>query len=157
MSPSKNRTRVVTTFAFALCAPLASWAAPNMEDGDWEVTARMEMPGMPFAMPPVKHHQCMTKKDLVPDMSKKDGDCVVKDQKITGDTVSWRMQCNDKNGAIDGEGKITYAGKSYTGVMQAKMTDKRGEANVIKYNFTGKHMGPCDPNAKKKLSKPGDY
>jgi hypothetical protein len=155
MSPSKNSRRFVLTLA--LCAPLASWAAPNMEDGDWEVTAKMEMPGMPFAMPPVKHHQCMTKKELVPNMSQKDGDCVVKDQKITGDTVSWRMQCNDKNGAIDGEGKITYAGKSYTGVMQAKMTDKRGEANTIKYTFTGKHMGPCDPNAKKKASKPGDY
>jgi hypothetical protein len=155
MNRPNRRTRFVMLAALAI--PFAAAAAPNMEDGDWEVTMKMEMPGMPFAMPPVKHHQCMTKKDLVPDMSQKDSSCVVKEQKIAGDTVSWRMQCNDKNGTIDGEGKITYAGKSYTGVMQAKMTDKRGEANIIKYQFTGKHMGPCDPNAKKKASKAGDY
>src|SRR5688572_9525102 len=117
-------------------------AQPNLQEGNWEITTRMEMPGMPFQMPPQKHNQCMTKKDYVPDQSSKGQDCKITDQKITGDTVSWKMSCKDKDGTVEGEGKITYAGKSYDGMMMAKMTQK-GESHTMKMNFAGKHTGPC--------------
>ena len=47
-----------------------------------------------------------------------------------------------KDGTTEGEGKITYAGKSYDGMMMAKMTQK-GESHTMKMNFAGKHTGPC--------------
>lgn len=117
---------------------------PNLTEGNWEITTRMEMPGMPFQMPPQKHNQCITKKDFVPDQSSKNRDCKVSDQKVTGNTVSWKMYCKDKDGTTEGEGKITYAGSSYDGMMMAKVTPpKGGESMTMKMNFTGKHTGPC--------------
>jgi len=78
----------------------------------------------------------------VPDQSDKNRDCKVTDQKVTGNTVSWKMSCKGKDGTTEGEGKITYAGKSYDGMMMANMTQK-GEAMTMKMNFAGKHTGPC--------------
>jgi hypothetical protein len=136
-----------------LSAALPALAVPNMEEGNWEVTTKMEMEGMPFAMPPQKHNQCMTKKDMVPDTSQKGQDCTIKDQKETGSTVSWRVTCKGKDGDMDGEGKITYAGKSYDGAMKMKMVQK-GETMNMKVGFQGKHTGPCKSPPGKKA---GDY
>jgi hypothetical protein len=97
---------------------------------------------MPFQMPAQKHNQCITKKEFVPDQSSKNQDCKITDQKVTGDTVSWKMACKDKDGTTEGEGKITYKGASYDGMMMAKMTQK-GESHTMKMNFAGKHTGPC--------------
>lgn len=134
----------------SLSYAMPALAAPNMEEGNWEITTKMEMPGMPFAMPPTKHNQCMTKKDAVPDQSRKGQDCKMTDQKMTGDTVSWRMQCKDRDGTTEGEGKITYAGKSYDGSMQMRMTSAKGEAHAMKLSFAGRHTGPCkSPPGKK--------
>lgn len=135
--------RFVLPLALAsLSFALPALAAPNMEEGNWEITTRMEMPGMPFAMPPTKHNQCMTKKDMVPDQSQKGQDCKITDQKMTGDTVSWRMLCKDRDGTSEGDGKITYKGKSYDGQMLMKMAQK-GETHTMKMNFSGRHTGPC--------------
>ena len=128
--------------------PLAS-ADANMQEGNWEVTAKMEIPGMPFAMPPTTHNQCVTKKDLVPDMADKDQSCVVREQKVVGDTVTWRIQCQGKNGTMDGEGRIKYGAKSYTGEMQMRMKEKSGEVMTMKTSMQGKHTGPCGANSNK--------
>ncbi|MFM9887647.1 MAG: DUF3617 domain-containing protein, partial [Burkholderiales bacterium] len=81
----------------ALVAPTACLAQANMREGNWEVTVKMEMVGMPFAMPAQIVNQCVTNKDLVPDMSQQDQSCIVREQKVVGDTVSWRMQCKGRD------------------------------------------------------------
>ena len=138
---SKIKFAAAMTIAAAAFASPAL-AQPNLQEGNWEITTRMEMPGMPFQMPAQKHNQCITKKEFVPDQSDKNRDCKVTDQKVTGNTVSWKMSCKGKDGTTEGEGKITYAGKSYDGMMMANMTQK-GEAMTMKMNFAGKHTGPC--------------
>jgi hypothetical protein len=142
-----NMLKPLTLLSLTALSLVAS-AAPNMEEGNWEVTTKMEMEGMPFAMPASKHNQCMTKKDAIPDTSQKNQDCKMLDQNMSGDTVSWKVQCKGKDGTVDGDGKITYSGKTYDGVMQAKMTSPKGEVNVMKMSFQGKHTGACK-------SKPG--
>ena len=138
-----NRAQLVAALTVAAAAYASpALAQPNLQEGNWEITTRMEMPGMPFQMPAQKHNQCITKKEFVPDQSSKGQDCKITDQKVTGDTVSWKMACKDKDGTTEGEGKITYAGKSYDGMMMAKMMSK-GESHTMKMNFAGKHTGPC--------------
>ena len=137
-----NKAKLLAALATAAFATPALAQQPNLEEGNWEVTTKMEIPGMPFQMPAQKHNQCITKKEFVPDQSDKNRDCKVTDQKVTGNTVSWKMSCKGKDGTTEGEGKITYAGKSYDGMMMANMTQK-GEAMTMKMNFAGKHTGPC--------------
>ena len=137
-----NKAKLLAALATAAFAAPALAQQPNLEEGNWEVTTKMEIPGMPFQMPAQKHNQCITKKEFVPDQSDKNRDCKVTDQKVTGNTVSWKMSCKGKDGTTEGEGKITYAGKSYDGMMMANMTQK-GETMNMKMNFAGKHTGPC--------------
>jgi hypothetical protein len=156
---SLRKSLALSCLFAALAAPALATAAPNMEEGNWEVTMKMEMQGMPFAMPPMKHNQCMTKKDMVPNTSPdKNSSCEVKEQEVSGDTVSWRVVCKDREGTTESEGKITYFGKRYEGAMKAKVTSKRGEATSINYQIQGRHTGACtaktDPKQNKKA---GDY
>lgn len=139
-----HASRLIASLSvLSICAALPAWAAPNLEEGNWEISTRMEMPGMPFAMPPTKHNQCITKKDLVPDSSQKGQDCKVLEQKVAGNTLTWRIRCQDKDGTMEGEGSITYAGKAYEGTMQARMKAKDGEVNTMKFQYQARHTGAC--------------
>lgn len=140
-----------------LAAPGAVLAVPNMEEGNWEVTIKMEMVGMPMAMPPQTINQCLSKKDDVPDMSQRGEKCVLKDHKVEGNTVRWQMQCKGREGTMEGTGRITYAGKTYEGAMQMKMSEAGGEAMAINYQMQGRHTGACRPDSRKAAKKEGDY
>jgi hypothetical protein len=140
-----------------LTAPAAAMAVPNMEEGNWQVTIKMEMVGMPMAMPPQTINQCLSKKDDVPDMGQGDQKCYLKDHKVEGNTVRWQMQCKGQQGTMDGAGRITYSGKTYEGTMQMKMTEAGGEAMAINYQMQGKHTGPCRPDSRKAARKKDDY
>ncbi|MFH0974915.1 MAG: DUF3617 family protein [Spirochaetota bacterium] len=121
-------------------------AAPNkMKEGKWEITMSMNMQGMPFAMPPVTHTQCITKKDLednkktLPAAGKSEN-CEIKDYKISGNTVTWKTVCKD---GTKGSGEITYKGDSYSGTMTMETVDKKGNKSVINYKIKGRRLGDC--------------
>jgi len=50
----------------ALCLAQGVWAAetPNMQDGEWEITTRTLMPGMPMQVPPQTVRICISKQDI---------------------------------------------------------------------------------------------
>jgi hypothetical protein len=142
-----------TMTAGLLCAALLATAAQSdpteRKEGNWEVRMTMEMVGMPMPIPPQTVNQCVTKKDVVPDMSQRGQDCVVKEQKIVGDTVTWKMQCNSKDGKMDGEGQIKYASDAYEGMMMMTMTQAGSPPMNMKYTMKGKWTGPCKADSKK--------
>lgn len=119
-----------------------SSAAP-INEGKWEVTTEVVMEGMPFKMPPTKTTQCITKENMVPRNSGKNGSCKVLDQRVSGSKVSWRVKCVDSHGTTDGEGEITYSGETYKGTMNTKMTDKTGKTQSMKAKYTGRRIGDC--------------
>ena len=130
-----------------LCAVfmcLAFWSvpafsAPDMQEGLWEITMITEMPGMPAGMmQPMKHSSCLTKKDMVP--QKKESGCTMSNVKTTGNTVSWHVKCDKGN--VVSEGKITYAGTKFNGVITTTTTE-RGEKMQMKSRMSGKRVGPC--------------
>ena len=138
---------VITAF-FALFAFMTGdgfSAAPNMQDGQWEITTKMEMRGMPAHMSrPITYTHCMTRENAVPQQREKNKDCVMKDQKISGNTVSWEMVCKDKRGEVmESSGKITYRGDKFDGTMKATMTGKETGKMVVNYKMNGRRLGPC--------------
>ena len=83
-------------------------SVPNMKEGLWEITVKTEMPGM--EMPPMKHTQCMTKKDFVPQGPQQPGqECKITDVKVDGNTVTWTIKCTTQGGEMKGTGKTTYS------------------------------------------------
>lgn len=119
-----------------------SFAGPDMKEGKWEITMKMEMPGMPMEMPPFTHTQCLTQKDFVPDSSQQQQqspDCEKVNVKTSGNTVTWSTKCNSGNGDAMGSGSITYSGKTFNGTMKVKQG-----AMVMTTHMKGKYIGKCD-------------
>ncbi|TET92310.1 MAG: DUF3617 family protein [Desulfobacteraceae bacterium] len=123
-----------------LTAISISFAAsgPNMKEGLWEITTKTKMPGM--EMPPMKHTQCITKNDLVPQSSQPGQECKITETKVIGNTVTWTMQCKTQDGEMKGTGKITYSGDSFEGTIIISMP----QANMkITTHISGKRIGDC--------------
>jgi len=114
-------------------------SALNMEPGLWEITIKTEMSGM--ETPPMKHTQCLTKKDVVPQGPQQPGqECKMTDVKVDGDTVTWSLECTTQGGKIEGTGKMIYSGDSFKGTMVMSMP----QINMnITTNMSGKRIGDC--------------
>src|SRR6266498_1999631 len=90
----------------------------------WEVSTKMEMPGMPMAMPAQTRRVCVgnNRKDeaFVPVQ----GDCRMVESKRVGDKFSYRMDCagNDPS-TVDGA--ITFGNNAYDGKMRITMKQTR--------------------------------
>jgi hypothetical protein len=121
-------------------------AGVDMQEGNWETTIEMTMEGMPFPMPPMtsKVTQCLTKKDLVPNTSTREQKCEMKNQKISGNKVNWKMICVDKEGRSEGEGEMTYSGSSYKGVIKTRTTTKGSNETIQStMKMQGRRIGNC--------------
>ncbi len=136
--------KVVPLCAFVLlvfAAPLLA-APPNMQPGNWEISMKIQVEGVPFPMPPIKTTHCYTKQDLednsktLPSGSGKKNDCEVKDMKVAGNSATWNLVCKD---GAKGAGEITYKGTTYDATL--KMTTKDGDKSTT--NIKAKRLGDC--------------
>ncbi len=112
----------------------------------WEITSKMEMPGMPFAMPATTSKVCLPpggEKDPERTRDKK-SNCEMTDVKTSGNKVSYKGKCVEKDGTMNMEGENTYERDSYHGTMH--MTGKsQGHDMDMKTTYSGKRIGgACD-------------
>ncbi|HYI09948.1 MAG TPA: DUF3617 domain-containing protein [Thermoanaerobaculia bacterium] len=125
----------------AVTAVLPARAADHpQKPGKWQVKMEMEIPGMPFKMPPVNTEICITEEDLKDPQKSVPNDpkskCTVGDYKVTGNTVSWTIDCPKQD--TKGEGEITFTEESYTGSMKMKVGEQE-----MKTKYSGKWIGAC--------------
>jgi hypothetical protein len=116
-------------------------SVPNMQEGRWEITTEMEMPGMPMKMPPMTHTQCLTKKDLVPQSSQSGDECKITNIEVSVDTVTWVMQCKGQGGETKGTGEIIYSGTSFKGTIKMIMVQSNMQMTS---NIKGSRIGNCN-------------
>jgi hypothetical protein len=139
----RMKTRIAVVALGVFVAPLL--AQSPMREGNWEVKMQMEMPGAPVKMPEQTVMRCVTADDLkspgstLPNPSGRgnDSSCKVTDQKVEGNTVTWKMACSGQ-GAMTGDGKMVFNGDSYTSTMN--MTMPQGSMTM---KYTGKRVGDC--------------
>ena len=132
----------IVSIAFFLGFGQSTLAAPDIKEGLWEVTAQMEMPGMPVKLPPVTHSQCITKENLVPDNKQKHGDCEISHSEVNSNTVSWTVTCETKEGTMKGDGEITYLNDSFEGSFKMNVDTSEG-AMTMANTMTGHYKGAC--------------
>lgn len=140
------RTAALSFLATALAVGPAC-AAPNMKDGMWEITTKMEMAGRSdVAMPQQTVKHCLTKKDVedpkrMTPSAGEQGRCKMSDYKLQGNTATWKMACEGQ-GAMTGTGTATYSGDSYAGTQTMNM-NAGGQAMNMKMTFAGRRVGDC--------------
>ena len=134
--------KIFTVSIILLAVVAISYAGSGfkMKDGLWEITTKMEMPGMPMPLPPMTHKQCLTKKDFIPRNSNKQQNCKMLKQKISGNTVTWEMECADQDIKTRVSGKITYKGDSFKGAIKIKTN--QGDMTMTSH-ISGRYIGDC--------------
>jgi hypothetical protein len=108
-------TAVFGILAAALLPTAAHAVAPDMKEGLWEITVRMEMPGMDR--------------------------CEVAGYRMQGNTASWNWTCRGE-GAASGTASMTFSGTSYTGVSRMSM-HHGGAVQTMTIHYAGRHLGAC--------------
>jgi hypothetical protein len=136
----RNYVLFACVVAFGVAASAQAPKSPQ-KPGKWQMKMEMDMPGMPMKMPAITTEHCVTEEDLadpqkaVPKADPK-SDCRVADYKVTGNTVSYTVDCPKSQ--TSGSGEMTYAGDSFTGVMKMKV-----EQQEMSSKFSGKWLGTC--------------
>ena len=120
---------------------LPAWGL-DFQPGEYEVTTKVEMPGMPMPMPPQTNIQCLTEKDPLPDSDAGSQNCKVSDMKTKGNTMTWRMVCDQDGTKTESTGSMTYKGDRFDGTIKTKMGPEMGNTTVTVV-ISGKRIGKC--------------
>lgn len=124
---------------FVIYVGKAYSGAPDIKEGLWEITIKMEMQDMPMQMPPKTIKQCIKKDNPIPRLEESDKDCKFTSKQITGNTVLWKAECKDKEGITTVTGKISYKGTTFDGTEEIR---DNGEL-IMKGKISGRWIGPC--------------
>ena len=144
--------------AFVVAAAGAALAqAPQMykagpgPDELWDVTARMEMVGMPMQMPATTSQVCMKKDRSADRMVPQNKDCTMSDVRNVGNRMTFRFVCTGEE-PMEGTGEITSTPTSYDGRMTMKGTRRGSDINMVQ-NFAGKKVGTCTDTSAQAIAK----
>jgi Protein of unknown function (DUF3617) len=140
---------VHTAFVLAASVLVAATAAsqvgyrvdPQGKDELWDVTSKMEIPGMPMAMPAQTHRVCAEKGNDAGMVPKREG-CTIADVKRAGNSVTYRMTCKDGRNDYTATGESTATQSGYQGKM--RMAGKvEGEQMEMAMSYSGARAGNC--------------
>lgn len=112
----------------------------------WEITGKMEMEGMPFAMPAQTSKVCMPKggESDPNNTQSKDSNCKMTDVKHSGNTVKFKGTCVNQGETMNMVGETSHDSNSFK--SNVKMTGKsKGEPVNMTMVSSGKRIGgSCD-------------
>jgi hypothetical protein len=130
---------------------IAAYAAPGEY---WEVTNKMEMPGMPFAMPATTQKVCIAKGgESNPEKTSGDKSCKMTDVKTVGNKTTWKARCDHDGEVMTGTGEQTTTTGGYEGKIQFS-GKSRGQDMNMTMAFSGKRIGgSCDSEEQVKKMK----
>ena len=102
----------------------------------WEWTSTMEVSGMSFPVPP--YSACLTKDDLIPQQSEENKDCKMLKNKVTRNSVTWKMECTTEGVKATSTGSIVYNKTTAKGKIEIQTN---GMTMVSK--MSGQRTGAC--------------
>jgi hypothetical protein len=142
--PMKKNMAIVLSIIVSFAFTTVAFA--EIKEGLWEIKTSVEMKGMSMKMPATTARTCISKNDMVPKPPARERgqeqDCKVKEQKISGDTVTYALECTDKGGmTMEISGKMTYTGDAMEG--DSTMIMKGSMPMEMSTKMSGKYIGPC--------------
>ena len=116
-------------------------ASAQGKDDLWEVTTKMEMPGMPMAMPAQTNRSCVAKGGQDEDYIPRRENCKVLESKRVGNKVTFKMACTGKD-PMTVVGETTFTATSYDGkmAMSGKLDNQPYE---MRQTYSAKRIGDC--------------
>ncbi len=109
------------------------------KDELWEVSSKMEMAGMPIAMPAQTQNVCLRKgMEADPKHANKNEECSYSDLKRSGNKTTFNMKCTGKD-PMTGSAEMINKSDAYN--IKMKMHSNDGDMNMV---TNGKRIGSCD-------------
>ncbi len=141
----RNRYPSAGAAAVLIAALVASFpVAAQGKDELWEISSKMEMPGMPMAMPAQVNRVCVGKNRKDEDLVPRQSNCRVVDSKRVGSKFTYKMECTG-NEPMTMVGELTFGTNAYDGQMRMTMTKTNDTMNMA---VSGKRVGDCTAPAK---------
>ena len=136
-----------SSFFFMVVCSLGLFFIPawglDFKPGMYKITSTVKMPGMPAgSVPPQAITQCLTEQDPVPNKDASGQTCKIKDMKQDGNTITWKMECDQQGQKMTSDGQIIYSGDSFEGTTTTNMGPQAGNM-TIKTVVTGNRIGDC--------------
>ena len=140
MKPARrDASRAVLALLSTIALGAAAPAAAQGKDDLWEVSSKMEMPGMPMAMPAQVNRVCVGKNRKDEDLVPRQGDCRMVDSKRAGNKFTYRMECTSPEPSVI-VGELTFGNNAYDGQMRMTMTRTNDTMNMA---LAGRRVGDC--------------
>jgi Protein of unknown function (DUF3617) len=132
-------TRAVVALVIGAALVASPVALGQGKDDQWEITSKMEMPGMPMAMPAQVVRICVAKNGKDEDFVPKQNNCRMVDSKRAANKFTYRMECTgDDPSTMDGE--VTFGTGAYEGKMKMTMTKTK---QSMQMTYAGQRVGAC--------------
>ncbi len=146
-----NRHYLAVLGMLSVLLSVTAHAAPGEY---WEITSKMEMPGMPFAMPATTQKVCIAKgNENNPEKTSGDKSCKMTDVKTVGNKTTWKARCDHDGEVMTGTGEQTTTANGYDGKIQFA-GKSRGQDMSMTMAFSGKRVGgSCDSEEQVKKMK----
>ena len=133
--PSSRAGVALSIVALAVASPVAAQGKDDL----WEVSSKMEMPGMPMSMPAQVNRVCLSKNRKDEDLIPRQDNCRVVDSKRVGNRLTYRMECTGSEPATI-VGDLTFDNNAYNGQMRMTMTKTNDTMNMA---LAGRRIGDC--------------
>ena len=137
----KWAARCVAATGGVLALAVTSVALAQGADDLYEVTVKMEMPGMPMQMPAMTQRSCVKKGASDAESVPHQDNCKVTDARRANNKLTFTMVCTGRD-AMTGNGEFTYAGDGYSGTIRLK-GKMEGQDMEMMQSIAGKRVGGC--------------
>ena len=139
MNRTDHYLACATPALFVVALTASPGALAQGADDQWEISSKMEMPGMPMSMPAQMMRGCVAKNAKDDELIPKQGDCKVVDSKRTGNKLSYKMTCTTPEPSTI-EGETQFGSGAYEGKMRMTMTSSK---QSMQMTYSGKRVGAC--------------
>ena len=119
--------------------PMAQPAYAQGSDDQYDITVKMEMPGM--AMPPMSQRMCVKKGASDQDLIPRQDNCRVSDTTRSGSRVTFKMTCTGNN-PMTGTGDFTFVANGYNGQIRLK-GKMEGQEIAMTQTIDARRVGGC--------------
>ena len=141
MNDNRLGSRPLFLMAVACALSSAQLAFAQGSDDHYEVTVKMEMAGMPMAMPPMTQRLCVKKGAKDEDLVPRQENCRVTDTGRTGSRLTFKIACTGPN-PMTGTGDFTMAADSYNGQIRLK-GKMEGQDIDMAQAIAARRIGSC--------------
>jgi len=117
--------------------------AVDFKEGDWELTVKQSVKGMPAGIPRATWRECLTRAKPVPIQYLQARSCDVIETHEVYRTLYFKLNCFTENGSMINEGKIRFGQLKISGDSKSELADVAGKDIVLRYKFEGRRVGDC--------------